>query len=86
MLWLRRMVKALDELRERRAKRQGNVTPKACIQNLLRAIELGEVESVVFVARQPNGIIRTGWSDTMHTELLGMLECGKFELIEDMMI
>jgi hypothetical protein len=74
----------LNEFMERRAKKEGKVTPKACIENLLKAIELGEVASVVFVARQPDGLIKTGWSNTIHTELLGLLECGKNHVLIDM--
>jgi hypothetical protein len=74
----------LDEVLERRAKREGKVTPKACIENLLQAIERGDIETVVFVARQPDGIIKTGWSNTLHTELLGLLECGKNHVLYEM--
>lgn len=70
----------MDEVRERRAKKEGKVTPKACIQNLLEAIERGEVEVVVFVTKQPDGIIRTGWSEVLSTEAIGMLECGKDDI------
>jgi len=74
----------LNEVLERRAKREGKVTPKACVDNLLKAIERGDVEAVVFVARQPDGIIKTGWSNTLHTELLGLLECGKNHVLFEM--
>lgn len=74
----------MNEVLERRAKREGKVTPKACTENLLKAIEHGEVETVVFVARQPDGVIKTGWSNTLHTELLGLLECGKNQILCEM--
>lgn len=74
----------MNEVMERRAKREGKVTPKACIEHLLQAIERGDVETVVFVARSPNGIIDSGWSETKHTELLGLLECGKNQVLNEM--
>jgi len=74
----------VNEILERRAKREGKVTPKACVENLLQAIESGDVETVIFVARQPDGVIKTGWSNTLHTELLGLLECGKNHVMWEM--
>ncbi|AYB38540.1 hypothetical protein [Brevibacillus laterosporus] len=74
------MVEKIEELR---AKKEGKVTPKALINNLLLAIEKDEVEGVVFVAKDKDGLIRTGWSDFESTEAIGLLECGK-EIINDM--
>ncbi|CAM3706826.1 hypothetical protein COLU111180_04140 [Cohnella lubricantis] len=74
----------MDEVLERRSKREGKVTPRAVIENLLQAIERGDVETVVFVARQPDGLIKSGWSNTLHTELLGLLECGKNHVLCNM--
>ncbi|MBU5673238.1 hypothetical protein [Paenibacillus brevis] len=74
----------MNEVLERRAKREGKVTPKACIEHLMQAIEAGGVETVIFVARSPDGIIHSGWSKTQHTELLGLLECGKNHVICEM--
>lgn len=74
----------MNEVLERRSKRQGKVTPKACIEHLMQAIEDGGVETVIFVARSPDGNIHTGWSETKHTELLGLLECGKDHVLYEM--
>ena len=57
----------LNEVLERRAKREGKVTLRAVVENLLHAIERGEVETVVFVPRQTDGLIKTGWSNTLYT-------------------
>lgn len=74
----------MNEIMERRAIREGKVTPKACIEHLMQSIEHGEVEAVIFVARSPDGNIHTGWSETKHTELLGLLECGKSHVLYEM--
>lgn len=74
----------MNEVLERRAKREGKVTPKACIEHLLHAIEAGGVETVIFVARSQDGIIHSGWSQAQHTELLGLLECGKHHVLYEM--
>lgn len=74
----------MDEVLERRAKREGKVTPKAVAESLLQVIERGEVDTVVFVARSPDGAIHSGWSNTKHTELLGLLECGKNHVLCEM--
>lgn len=70
-----------NELYEFKAKKEGKVTSRELINNLVTAIEAGEVEAVVFVARGKEGIIKTGWSDVMSTEALGMLHCGQQEII-----
>ncbi|REK54719.1 MAG: hypothetical protein C6W55_10315 [Thermobacillus sp.] len=74
----------MNDILEHRAKREGRVTPRACVENLMQAIEMGLVDSVVFVARQPNGEIKVGWSDTLDTEIIGLLECGKHMVIREM--
>ena len=74
----------VNELKEFKAKKEGRVTPKALIENLLIAIEKGEVESVVFVARSNDQEIKTGWSNFNSVEVLGLLACGQHEVISDM--
>lgn len=74
----------MDELRERRAHKNGEVTPKACIENLLQAIDHGEVESVIFVTKMTDGVIKTGWSAILSTEAIGLLECGKDDIFNTM--
>jgi hypothetical protein len=75
----------MDEFTERKKAREGRVTAKATIEDLYEALKRGLVEHVVFVVRQPDGEIKVGYSDAKHTELIGMLEVGKFEIITDMM-
>ncbi|WP_342512808.1 hypothetical protein MKY34_19705 [Sporosarcina sp. FSL K6-1522] len=74
----------VNELKEFKAKKEGKVTPKALIENLLMAIENGEIESVVFVARSNDQEIKTGWSDFSSVEALGLLTCGQHEVISGM--
>jgi len=74
----------MNDLREFKAKKEGRVTPKVLVENLLQAVDKGEVECIVFVARCKEGEIRTGWSEIYHTEAVGLLELGKLEVISDM--
>lgn len=73
-----------NELKEFKAKKEGKITPKALIEDLLKAIENGEVDSVVYVARYNDRAIRLGCSDCDSTEALGLLTCGQHEIINDM--
>lgn len=72
------------DINEFKAKKDGVITPKEVILNLLSAIEKGEIESVVFVAKDKAGYLHPGWSHLQLTEAVGMLECGKVEIIESM--
>lgn len=74
----------MDELSERRAKREGRITVKELIHNLYDASKLTEIESIVFVCREKSGEIRTGWNDVLHSEIIGLLELGKQMVIDNM--
>lgn len=72
------------DFNESKAKKNGEITPKSLIENLLIAIEKGEVESVVYVVKRKDDIIDAGNSTMNSTEVLGLLEVGKQLVINDM--
>ena len=74
----------MDQFNEYKAKKEGVITPKILIENLLDVIKDGDIESVAFVARQIDGTISAGWTDMTHTEAIGMLEVAKLQVIKDM--
>lgn len=74
----------MNEINEYRAKKEGRTTPKELINNLMDAITSGEIDCVVYITRDKEGIIETGWSDIVHTEAIGLIEIGKQKLIDDM--
>jgi hypothetical protein len=74
----------IDEFTERMKQKQGRVTTKATMENLIEAYKRGLVEHIVFVVKQPDGEIKTGHSDANTTEILGMLEIGKIQVVEYM--
>lgn len=74
----------VKDFKELKAAKNGEVTPKALINNLNRAIEEGQIESVVYVVRLSDGEIRTGYSNVNQTEVVGLLECGKMNVFNDM--
>lgn len=73
-----------NEFNEYRAKKEGRVTAREAIENLLAAINRDEVEAVVFCARAKDDQIKTGWSDIRQTEAIGMLHCAQNEIMSDM--
>ncbi|WP_289141436.1 hypothetical protein [uncultured Brevibacillus sp.] len=74
----------IEKIEDLRAKKEGRITPKAMITNLLQAIEIGEIKGVVFVAKTQDDDIETGWSDVQTTEAIGLLECAKAEILQAM--
>jgi hypothetical protein len=74
----------MNEINEYRAKKEGRITPKELVKNLMVAIENGEIDCVVYITRDKEGIIETGWSDIVHTEAIGLTEVGKQRLIDGM--
>lgn len=69
---------------EEKAKKDGEVTVKSLAEDLMKAIERGEVNSLVLVSTTTDGEIVAGYSNVDNTEILGMLEVGKHIVIDDM--
>ena len=67
-----------------KAIKEGKITPKILIENLLEAIEEGQIDSVVFIAKQNDGFITSGWTDMLHSEAIGLLEIAKLQVAKDM--
>lgn len=76
-------MKVID-FKESKAKKNGEVTVKSLIEHLLIAIENGTVESVTYVAKNKDGELKVGCNNMSMTEAIGMLECGKQLIIDDM--
>ncbi|KUP22404.1 hypothetical protein [Paenibacillus sp. DMB5] len=71
----------MDEVRERRNNRAGKITPLACAGSLQQAAEQGRIESFIAVVKLADGSIQTVWSHIQNTEALGLLECGKDDVM-----
>ena len=76
-------MKTVDFL-EKKAEKNGEVTVKSLIEHLLLAINRDEIESVVYVAKSKNGELDMGCNNMPQTEAIGLLECGKQLIFEDM--
>lgn len=74
----------MSDVNEYRAKKEGRVTPKQILSILEKKINDGEIESLCYVAKTKEGMVHAGWSDMLHTEVVGLLEVGKVEVIQDM--
>lgn len=74
----------MDELNEFRAKKNGQVTPKELVDDLLKALSTREIESIVLVAQTKDGEIKTGWSHMDQLKAIGMLHCAQNEIMSDM--
>ncbi|MDT3426075.1 hypothetical protein J2Z22_001595 [Paenibacillus forsythiae] len=74
----------MDEIKERRDRREGKVTPMACAESLLQAAEQGRIEAFVAVVKLADGTLQTVWSHIRSTEVLGLLECGRDDVMQTM--
>lgn len=74
----------MKDFTEYKAEKEGRTTPKACVENLLQGINMGEVDNVVYVARCKDGEIKCGYSEGNHLTLVGLLEVGKAMVIQTM--
>ncbi|MFF2910000.1 hypothetical protein [Paenibacillus sp. NPDC057934] len=74
----------MDEIKERRDRRSGKVTPLVCAESLVQAAEQGRIEAFVAVVKLADGTIQTTWSQIQSIEALGLLECGKDDVLQKM--
>lgn len=72
------------ELSEHKSKKEGKVTPKRLVENLLAAIERGEVKEVAIVSVGEDELVRAGWSQMPTLKAIGLLEVGKDIMMKDM--
>lgn len=72
------------DLREMKAEKNGEVTVKSLVENLYMAVDEGKVKSIVYVALTEDDEIAYGNSSMNQTKTVGLLECGKQMVINDM--
>lgn len=77
------MMKIVD-FKESRAKKNGEITPKSLAEDLTLAIEKGEVNNLVYVVLDKENQILVGCNNMPQTVTIGLLECGKQIVINDM--
>ncbi|MFC0211455.1 hypothetical protein ACFFK0_03160 [Paenibacillus chartarius] len=62
-----------------------SITPSYLMENLLTYMkEENRIEAVVYVARMKDGTITSGWTDMQYTEVIGLLEVGKLQVVKEM--
>ncbi|WP_152658288.1 hypothetical protein [Oceanobacillus sp. CFH 90083] len=69
---------------EKKAEKEGKVTPHYIAHELLDAIEQGDVKQIVCITRNSNDEIIISYSDMLQTASVGLLECGKQLIMNDM--
>lgn len=62
----------------------GEITPKTLLETIQKSVETEDIEAIVYVTKDKNGVIVTGWSVNDLTSVVGMLECGKRLVLDDM--
>ncbi len=70
------------DFHEKKAIRDGVITPKASLEHTLRNVD--KIERVISVIKTSDGAILVASSDGSSVEALGLLECAKVDVINDM--
>ena len=78
---IKRGDKVID-FNEKLAEKEGRVTPKALLEDTLNNVN--EIDRIVIVIKDKEGIVSVCYSDGMQLQALGMLEVGKTDIINDM--
>lgn len=64
---------------------EDTISPTYLLEHLLSYIkDEDEIESVAYVARMKDGTITSGWTDMQYTEVIGLLEVGKLQVVKEM--
>lgn len=71
------------DLKEAKARKNGEITPTYLTENLALAAKEGRIEKIVYFSIDDDGVIRGGWSKMTTTELMGLIEIGKQQVIEN---
>lgn len=70
------------DFHEKKAIRDGVITPKASLEHTLRNVD--KIERVISVIKTSDGAILVSSSDGSSVEALGLLECAKVDVINGM--
>ncbi|WP_199614597.1 hypothetical protein [Paenibacillus alkalitolerans] len=66
-------------------EREDKISPAFLLNHLLSYIkEEDQIDSVAYVARMKDGTITSGWTDMQYTEVIGLLEVGKLQVVKEM--
>lgn len=64
---------------------EDTISPTYLLEHLLSYIkDEDEIDSVAYVARMKDGTITSGWTDMQYTEVIGLLEVGKLQVVKEM--
>ncbi|MGM0883684.1 MAG: hypothetical protein ACQEXQ_21955 [Bacillota bacterium] len=64
---------------------EDTLSPTYLLEHLLSYIkEEEEIQSVAYVARMKDGTITSGWTNMQYTEVIGLLEVGKLQVVKEM--
>ena len=72
------------DFKEEQALSKGEITSSSLISNLSVENERGTIDTLVYVVKLKDGTVHLGNNNTSSLEVLGLLECGKSYVIDDM--
>lgn len=72
-----------NQLKEFRAKKNGELTPKELLKVLMNEIVHDDVQDLIVIRKNKDGDIVSGWTYENAPEALGALEIVKQHIIEE---
>jgi len=74
----------LIDFKEKKSEKDGTVTTESLVKSLLKEIEDGKIQRVLYIALDKNGYYITGHSETNNSTLIGDIEIGKQLIMDEM--
>lgn len=72
----------VEDIKELKAKRNGEITISELLKVLLNEFNNGEIQELAVVRKYKNGSVATGWTSTDGVEGLGMAEFLKIHIAD----
>lgn len=72
------------QLSEKQAEKQGIYTPYAVAKEQIEDIENGDIKHIIYITQNSDDEIAISCSALENTQVIGLLECGKQQIINDM--
>lgn len=74
----------LVHLSEKQAEKEGTDTPYSVVKEQFKAIENENVKHIICVTQNSDDTVTIRYSASENTRIIGLLDCGKYLVIEDM--
>ena len=74
------LISEIEDIRELKAKKNGDVTVKELLLVLLNELNSGEIEDLIVVRKYKDGEVASGWTSPEGIDLFGLVEVLKLHI------